>query len=148
MIDQQKLKFWTLNVTSNEVLWKPKGHNSIKLWPFWVLQAFPHFGKTWCKSRDSIFCNLAWVGKKVILRVMLHLFFSIWGIRKVQEIFNSSPLNQQPEKKNDLKCWTSHLVSNMQKAKCKKPSDGSVVLVFRYGFKSIVNRHLSTAGSF
>ena len=30
-IYQQKLKFWTLNFASNEVLCKPKGHHSVKL---------------------------------------------------------------------------------------------------------------------
>ena len=50
MIDQQKLKFRTLNYASSEVLCKPKGHYSAKILLFWVLGAFPHFGKTRSKS--------------------------------------------------------------------------------------------------
>ena len=65
MINRQKLKFFTLNFASNEVLLKSKGHLRIKLYLCWVLRGFPHFGKTGCKSGESIFCNLGRVAKLV-----------------------------------------------------------------------------------
>ena len=54
----KKLKFRTLNVSYNEVFCKPKGHHNVKLYLFWVLGAFPYFGKTWFESEQSIFCNM------------------------------------------------------------------------------------------
>ena len=50
--------------------------------------------------------------------------------------------------KNNLKCSNSHIVSNEVTLICKKPSDGSVVVVLGYGFKSRINRHLLNVGSF
>ena len=54
----KKLKFWTLNFASNEVFCKPKSPHNVKLYLFWVLGAFPHFGKTGFNSGQSIFCNM------------------------------------------------------------------------------------------
>ena len=45
-------------------------------------------------------------------------------------------------------CSVSHLASNEVSLKCKKLSDGTVVLVLGYGFKSRIKRHLLTVGSF
>ena len=75
------------------------------------------------------------------LRLKLHLFFTIWGIRKFRD---SQPKSTKPatrKTKNNLKCSTSHLVSNEVSRKCKKPSGGTVVLVFVYDFKCRINRH-------
>ena len=58
----KKLKFWTLNFASNEVFCKPKGHHNVKLYRFWVLEAFTDIRKTWFKSGQSIFCNLGCYG--------------------------------------------------------------------------------------
>ena len=65
---------------------------------------------------------------------------------EVSQIKSTKPASRKT--KINLKCSTSYIVSNEVSLKCKKPSDGSVVLVLGNGFKSRINRHLLTAGPF
>ena len=75
--------------------------------------------------------------------------FSVFGaFVKFGESQLKSSIPATRKTKNNLKCSSSHLISTEVYLKCRKPSDGSVVLALEYGFKSGINRHLLTAGSF
>ena len=62
---------------------------------------------------------------------------------------NAKPESTKPgtrKTKNNLKCSAFHLVSNKGFLKCKKSSDGPVVLVLGHDFKSRINRYPLTIG--
>ena len=75
--------------------------------------------------------------------------FSVFGaFEEFRESQLKSSIPATIKTKNNLKCSTSHLVSTEIYLKCRKPFDGLVVLVLENGFKSRINRHLLTVGSF
>ena len=62
-----------------------------------------------------------------------YIYISVFGA--FEQFKQSGPKFTKPEAKNKTKknkCGDSHLLSDEVSIKCKKPSDGSVVLVLGY----------------